>query len=62
MLSGGQPLSNSQINQGANPVVLDDVTCVGGESALNLCSYNPFGRKICPAGGISGARCGQTLL
>jgi len=54
---GGRAVGSAYFGQGAEPTWMDDVSCVGNEPSLNLCSFPGFGVENCAHSEDAGVIC-----
>ena len=50
-------VSNAEFGEGSGPIQLDDVNCVGNETALINCSARPIKENNCAHSEDAGVRC-----
>ena len=52
-------VGNAEFGEGSGPIHLDDLLCVGNESALINCSARPIGEHNCDHSEDAGVRCNR---
>jgi len=57
--SNGRALGNAYYGEGADPIWMENVGCLGSEVSLDTCSFPGFGQQNCRHSDDAGVQCFQ---